>query len=73
MMHPSRICDFMKQVRTIEEPFTVSELTDLVLMTRPTTLEWVLALEKEGLIEQCGTTTASNRIVNLYKRIGAFK
>lgn len=72
MIH-REICDLMKQVRTIQEPFTSADLADLVLVSRPTAKVWVEALAGEGLLDTVGTTQARNgKILPLYKRIGAF-
>ena len=73
MMH-SDICDLMKQVRTIAEPFTFSDVADVVLVSRPNARVWVEALATEGLLEECGTAKQKNgKTLPLYKRIGAFK
>ena len=73
MMH-SDICDLMKQVRTIAEPFTCSDVADVVLVSRPNARVWVEALAAEGLLEECGAAKQKNgKNLPLYKRIGAFK
>ena len=73
MIH-GEICDLMKQVRTIQEPFTSSDLADVVLVSRPTAKVWVEALAGEGLLETVGTAQMRNgKVLPLYKRIGAFK
>ncbi len=69
----SSVCDLMKQVLTISEPFYVRELADLVTISAPTVKVWVEALEVEGLLTVVNRVKQPNGYeVPLYKRSGAF-
>ena len=67
----SSICDLMKQVRVIPEPFYVRDLEEMTILKRNTLDLWVRALAEEGLIEAIDTSSP-NRRGYLYKRVGAF-
>jgi hypothetical protein len=68
----SEICDLIKQVRVIEEPFSVPDLAELAVVSPLVIGHWVEALEGEGLITPAGKTKWGNRIINKYRRTGAF-
>ena len=68
----SDICDLMKQVMVIEEPFCVPELAELCVVSPLVVGHWVEALEQEGLLTVAGKTQWKTRVINKYKRTGAF-
>jgi DNA-binding MarR family transcriptional regulator len=66
------VCDLLKQIMLMDEPFCISDLADRSVLAPSTVANWVSSLEGEGLLAHIGKEKSNDRPVNKYKRAGAF-